>query len=78
MPPADLVIHDGSQTHDAYVDIILLADDSGIPQGLPAVGGGQPGGCGRGRRVRAPGPQLPALRTSKVPFGARGTYLTHI
>lgn len=39
----DLVVHDGTQTHNADVDVILLADDAGIPQGLPAVGRGQPG-----------------------------------
>lgn len=42
-PPANLVVHDGAQAHDADVDVVLLADNARIPQGLPAVGRGQPG-----------------------------------
>lgn len=68
MPPADLIVHDGSQTHDAHVDVILLADDSGIPQGLPTVGRRQPGGCGRGSRVRAPAPSFSLPTLVKCPL----------
>lgn len=32
-----LVVHDGTETHDADVDVVLLADNAGIPQRLPAV-----------------------------------------
>lgn len=46
-PLANLVVHDGTQTHDADVDVVLLADDAGIPQGLLAVSRGQPGWVGR-------------------------------
>lgn len=46
-PLTNLVVHDGTQTHDTHVDVILLTDDPRIPQGLPAVGRGQPG-SGRG------------------------------
>lgn len=38
----DLVVHDGTQAHDTDVDIVLLADNARIPQGLPAVAWGQP------------------------------------
>lgn len=32
-----LVVHDGTETHDADVDVVLLADEAGVPQRLPAV-----------------------------------------
>lgn len=32
-----LVVHDGTETHDADVDVVLLADEAGVPQCLPAV-----------------------------------------
>lgn len=55
--PTDLVVHDGPQAHNAHVDVILLADDAGVPQGLPAVGRGQPGwGVEEAAGVRAPNP----------------------
>lgn len=41
---AHLVVHDGTETHDADMDIILLVDDAGIPQCLPAVRGVKPAG----------------------------------
>lgn len=33
---ADLVVHDGAQTHDADVDVIFLADQPGVLQSSPA------------------------------------------
>lgn len=33
---ADLVVHDGTQAHDADVDVVFLADQSGVFQGSPA------------------------------------------
>lgn len=33
---ADLVVHDSTQAHDADVDIIFLADQSGVFQRSPA------------------------------------------
>lgn len=48
-----LVVHDGSDTHDAEVDVVLLADQAGVPQSLLAVRGVQPGRArGRLRRGR--------------------------
>lgn len=33
---ADLVVHDGAQTHDAHMHIIFLADQPGVLQSPPA------------------------------------------
>lgn len=31
-----LVVHDGTETHDAEVDVVLLLDDPRAPLGFPA------------------------------------------
>lgn len=33
---ADLVVHDGAQAHDADVDVVFFADQSGVLQSSPA------------------------------------------
>ena len=33
---ADLVVHDSAQAHDADVDVVFLADQSGVFQSSPA------------------------------------------
>lgn len=32
MKQSDLVVHDGAETHDAHMDVVLLADESGVLQ----------------------------------------------
>lgn len=64
-PLANLVVHDGTQTHDADVDVVLLADDAGIPQGLLAVGRGQPGWVGR-RQQGSESQTLPVPPTTQM------------
>ena len=71
-PLTNLVVHDGTQTHDADVDVILLADDAGIPQGLPAMGRGQPGQVGRRQQGSESQTQLPIPPTTQVATGVRG------
>lgn len=73
-PPAsrllpNLVVHDGAQAHDAHVDVVLLAHDTRVPQGLPAVGRGQPGwggeqAAGSEPYTRLPTPTPPSEGTS--------------
>ncbi len=36
MQRADLVVHDSAQAHDADVDVVFLADQSGVFQSSPA------------------------------------------
>lgn len=36
MQKADLVVHDGTQAHDAHMDVVFLADQSGVFQSSPA------------------------------------------
>lgn len=36
MQKADLVVHDSTQAHDADVDIVFLANQSGVFQSSPA------------------------------------------
>lgn len=33
---ADLIVHDGAQTHDADMDVVFFADQSGVLQGSAA------------------------------------------
>lgn len=69
----DLVVHDGTQAHDTDVDIILLADDAGIPQGLPAVPRGQPVlGGEEAEGVRVPNPAFCSPNHSDGLWAKRG------
>lgn len=69
----DLVVHDGTQAHDTDVDIVLLADDAGIPQGLPAVARGQPvWGGEEAEGVRVPNPAFCSPNHSDGLWAKRG------
>lgn len=61
------------------MDVVLLADNTGIPQGLPAVGWGQPEWGGEeAAGVRAPNPASRHPTTTQMASGVRKGHIWNL